>query len=180
MRYIISDLHLGHENIIRYCERPFSSLAEMHAEMTERWNQTVDEGDTVIVVGDILGAGDDAAGREAIESLNGDILLVRGNHDSFGHNAPFHVVEQCTIQHGRYTFYVEHEPDSRGGPWWLIHGHVHNNDLVTYPFIHNGAAQVNVSAELLDYTPLAMDELVWLLDKKEDYRTINECPERIN
>lgn len=173
MKYIIADTHFGHENIIEYCERPFADAREMNATMVERWNEKVGPEDTVIHLGDVRHHPDTMGASSWLNLLNGDILLVRGNHDGgVGQNNM--VVENATIQHGRYTFYLEHQPVGVNG--WQIHGHVHNNDVVTYPFIHPGRQNVNVSVELIGYEPLAMDRLVHLLDKKERYRDLSESP----
>lgn len=167
VRYIISDTHFGHENIIEYTERPFSSVEEMNAELIRRWNEKVDETDTVFHLGDIS-YNNGAPPEWWLDKLNGRIVVVRGNHDSdLSQNAPYPWMNSCTVQHGRYDFYCEHKPV--GANCWQIHGHTHNNDLVTYPFIHKGTQRVNVSVELIGYEPLAMDRLVHLLDKNTDY-----------
>ena len=53
-RYFTADLHLGHRNIISYCDRPFRDVDDMNAGLVERWNDTVRPGDEVIVLGDLV------------------------------------------------------------------------------------------------------------------------------
>ena len=36
--FAISDLHFGHKNIIRYCDRPFASVEQMNEIILERLN----------------------------------------------------------------------------------------------------------------------------------------------
>lgn len=168
MRYVISDTHIGHENIIDYCDRPFDSVNEMDSEIIRRWNQTVGEDDTVLFLGDLVEDDHYLTGEELLDNLNGNILFVRGNHDGWlSQNAGVNVVESCTIGHGRYRFYCEHRP--AGFSSWEIHGHKHNNDMRDYPFINYEKKRINVSAELLDYKPLRMDDLVYMLDQRERY-----------
>ncbi|MCY4257650.1 MAG: hypothetical protein OXE04_05100 [bacterium] len=46
-RWYTSDHHFGHENIIKYCNRPFLHAAAMDLEMFSRWNDVVDDSDEV-------------------------------------------------------------------------------------------------------------------------------------
>lgn len=80
------DLHFGHENVIQFDGRPFETVEEMDAEIIRRWNNKVDKGDLVYVLGDMIwkARNDDAPG--IIKSLNGQIILIKGNHDRFLHN----------------------------------------------------------------------------------------------
>ena len=47
-----SDLHFGHRNVIRFCERPFENEKEMGKALIENWNETVGDNDIVFVIGD--------------------------------------------------------------------------------------------------------------------------------
>ena len=38
MNYYISDLHIGHENILRFDNRPFADVTEMNNKLIENWN----------------------------------------------------------------------------------------------------------------------------------------------
>ena len=51
MKYFISDLHLFHENAIKYDHRPFDSIQEMHEEIMKNWNDRVTNGDIVYILG---------------------------------------------------------------------------------------------------------------------------------
>ena len=61
MNYYISDLHMFHEASIRFDNRPFASLEEMHEAVVSRWNNKVNNGDNVMneqwfLLGDIHGS----------------------------------------------------------------------------------------------------------------------------
>ena len=45
--FFISDLHLGHANVLRYDNRPFANVDEMHNTLVERWNSVVGDDDVV-------------------------------------------------------------------------------------------------------------------------------------
>ena len=167
-RYLISDHHFGHANIIEYCDRPFSSVGQMDDAMLDRHYETVDGEDVLVHLGDVaMDMRDGAETVECFDRLDGD-LLVGGNHDVGldPGEAPFPVVDACVLEHGDYTFYCTHRPEDVPDAWdgWVIHGHHHDNDVETYPFLHYDARRVNVGAELLDYRPVALGAVVEMLD----------------
>lgn len=91
--WFTADLHLGHENIIESCNRPFATVDEMNKTIIEKWNERVDPEDTVWVLGD-FGFGPLYESIVLATHLHGHKILVAGNHD------------QCF--HG---YIKEHDPD---------------------------------------------------------------------
>ena len=79
MDYFTSDTHFHHANIIRYCNRPFSTVEEMNNVLIENINKKVKPDDTLYHLGDF--AKFDVKGiREKINCKN--IVLILGNHDN--------------------------------------------------------------------------------------------------
>ena len=52
--FFTSDLHFGHENVLKMDNRPFKTVDEMDAELIKRWNKKVNKGDIVYVLGDFI------------------------------------------------------------------------------------------------------------------------------
>jgi len=78
--WFTSDLHLDHENIISFCDRPFSDIYHMSSMLVRDWNNTVLPTDIVYVVGDVC-MGTLEHSLSIIDRLCGHIYLVPGNHD---------------------------------------------------------------------------------------------------
>ena len=53
MRFFTADLHLGHANIIGFCDRPFASVEAMNDALLANWADTVGEDDEIWVLGDV-------------------------------------------------------------------------------------------------------------------------------
>ena len=54
MNYYISDLHLGHKNILRICNHPFNNIEEMEIKIIENWNKKVTPEDDIWLLGDVV------------------------------------------------------------------------------------------------------------------------------
>ena len=82
--YITSDLHFGHQNIMKFCPvsraRFRNDVAYMNEAMVQEWNEIVESEDLVYILGDVafLPA---AKATEYMRRLNGRKILVQGNHD---------------------------------------------------------------------------------------------------
>ena len=85
--FFTGDLHFGHANVIAFDNRPFKTVEEMDAELIRRWNNKVGKGDLTYVLGDMIWKARNDDAPELIKSLNGQIILIKGNHDRFLHNA---------------------------------------------------------------------------------------------
>ncbi len=80
MIYFTADLHLGHANIIKYCNRPFANVQEMDEAIITRWNETVGPTDQVYILGDLtLGQYTEAVNY--LCKLSGAIYMQPGSHD---------------------------------------------------------------------------------------------------
>ena len=122
--YLISDTHFNHAKIATYCDRP----ANFTDVLIRNWRNTIKQEDTIIHLGDVF-IGPTIGWDEIYESLPGNKILVRGNHDrnrSLGwwmsHGFGFAcdgISRNC---------WLTHEPDtSRASGCDLnIHGHLHN------------------------------------------------------
>lgn len=77
-----ADLHLGHGNILRFCDRPFADIYEHDRVLGELWNSVVTPNDTVYVVGDFAHKMHPRRMRQVFDGLRGEKHLVIGNHDN--------------------------------------------------------------------------------------------------
>jgi calcineurin-like phosphoesterase family protein len=88
--FFTADHHFGHENIIKHCNRPWRSAAEMDAALVDAWNAVVTDDDTVYILGDLTCQFTPEPDLTAVSLLNGFAkILVPGNHDHCwtGHKA---------------------------------------------------------------------------------------------
>ena len=139
MNYYISDLHLFHEASIRFDERPFRNPEEMHAEIVRKWNDKVNNGDTVYILGDMSMRGKKEDLIALVAILKGRKILVKGNHDDISdlrYRQLFHEVCDYKEIHDSvagkaYDLVLCHYPIfswknmSRGTI--LLYGHTHNS-----------------------------------------------------
>lgn len=86
--WFTSDEHYGHENIIKFCNRPFKSTEEMKETMIRNHNAVVKPGDRVYHLGDMFWrtTSDDEA-LSIIHRLNGQPFYIRGNHEELIHRS---------------------------------------------------------------------------------------------
>ena len=135
--FFISDTHFGHENIIKYCNRPFKNTLEMREELILRWNKKVPPDATVFHMGDFAFA-DKMEVADILNRLNGRIILIRGNHDAEHKKDRFqwlHLFEEVhnlltiTILDKNRKITLCHYPlmvwDGNMHGSWMLHGHCH-------------------------------------------------------
>jgi len=161
--FLIADLHLGHANIIRYCSRPFlfSEVAEMDRVLIGNWNSTVSNATQVYHIGDLRYGWDAPPFHSYAGQLNGRITFILGNHDEQEEGT----ILSRAIDYEGMQFLLIHDPGEAPPSFdgWVIHGHYHNNDLRSYPFISFEHRRINVSAEVLGYAPVRLGDICALI-----------------
>ena len=93
--WFTSDTHFCHAKDFLWAPRGFSSANEMNEALVERWNSVVPKGWGAIVyhLGDMC-LTDTEAAIPYIKRLNGEIIWIRGNHDS--DNRVKTILQECS------------------------------------------------------------------------------------
>lgn len=170
-KWIISDTHFFHDNIrTKYCPwRQTWATGRYHMVkvMRESWNERVGGEDVVLHLGDFALGGRRKV-KWIVQRLNGQIILVRGNHDmtnkatlesgfkeyvrrfAFDHPQAGRVV--CRHRPYDFTQTDLEEADL------LLFGHLHGCHTWTAP---NGKPAIDVSVDALQcYHPVLLDSLL--------------------
>ena len=131
--FLYSDPHFSHSGVCRFLRadgvtklRPFEDVTEMDEYLIERFNATVSSRDKVYFLGDIV------INKKALDAvmprLNGDKVLIRGNHDIYklkDYSKYFRDVRGYHILDGMILSHIPIHPDSLGRFGTNIHGHLH-------------------------------------------------------
>lgn len=159
--FVTSDSHWGHTNIIKYCKRPFDCAEIMDNYLIEQWNKVVEKDDKVFHLGDFA-FGDQAYTKNIVSQLNGNIHLIRGNHDK---HAPqwymecgFREISSYPIIWAEFVV-MSHTPPqsiSEDTPYVFLYGHVHDSEM--YKTITKRSTCMCV--ERWDYAPVNIDKVL--------------------
>lgn len=159
-RYVIADTHFGHENIIRYCGRPFINAEQMDEALINKWNGIVGNDDLVYILGDFSLSHKKEKITELLFQLHGKKVLVMGNHDT--HKPSYYVDcgfdaatrKPIMAEPGVILMHKPFEDLSWVCPKYIyFFGHVHNKrcPMDEYPNCRC------VSAERIGYRPIDLD-----------------------
>lgn len=184
--FFTSDFHLFHQNVLKFDNRPFNDIHEMHISIEEGWNEVVGPDDTVIYIGDLSFArGDDKLFVEGMMyNLNGTIHYVMGNHDKLEdikkiskfssiqdylevrvkHNQPNPNLNGALIK-TETLFCCMHYPifewnKKHHGSYHLhghSHGNIYNGDEKGY---YDGRRVMDVGCMLHDYKPVSYKTVI--------------------
>ena len=158
--FVIADTHFGHENIIKYCNRPFKTVNEMDEAMIKNWNETVTNKDVVIHLGD-FGLGSKEYISSIVKRLNGKKILIMGNHDNWSEQTyrdiGFHTVSRFPIIFND-IYLLSHAPRVSNG-FITVFGHVHDKAL-DYEQIGKSFC---ASVENINYKPIELETINQIL-----------------
>ena len=175
MKFYTSDLHLDHKNIIDYEDRPYSNIDSMNEDIIKRWNNKVGPRDIVYILGDFAFCKGPRA-NNFLDRLNGQKVLVVGNHDSF--------LDDKSFDRSKFTkicYYDKiHDKDSKGNDYRVIlfhypiavwdckhhgaihlFGHIHKDgDSKHHPLRVKLTNGYNVGVDVNNFEPLTLDEII--------------------
>lgn len=159
MIYFTADWHIGHTNIIQYCNRPFVNADKMKHFILSNYMKTVQPEDTVYFLGDLTLVG--PANKQYLFNFTRDLPgtkhLILGNHDKLD---PFDYVEggfqtvhtaldigEFILVHDPVNCLIDHNRK------WLC-GHVHQL------FKLNRVGNVlNIGVDIWGFFPVSIDEV---------------------
>lgn len=139
--WFTSDLHFGHRNVIRFCNRPWFNEKQMGLGLIDNWNETVSDEDIVFVLGDTFWFNDSRSIKKVLSQLKGkDIYILPGNHDNFD---AYHRVDDPRIHlcADVVVMWLESEEDL-GWPKKIMEVWMAHYPMMTWPHRENGAIQL--------------------------------------
>jgi calcineurin-like phosphoesterase family protein len=161
--FLISDTHFGHLGVCKFTEpdgvtkiRPWTCPNEMDEDLIKNWNSVVSPKDKVYHLGDVV------INRKALPTvarLNGDKVLIKGNHDIFKLEDYMLYFRDIRAYHKMDVAILSHIPVHTANLYRFktnIHGHLHTNKVL----LENGVPDpryINVSVEQINFTPIAWD-----------------------
>lgn len=132
--FLVSDTHFGHAGVCRFTEsdgvtkiRPWTDPDEMDEAMVKAWNERVKPTDKVYHLGDVV---INRKSLSTLSRLNGDKVLIRGNHDIFRddeYREYFRELRAYHVMNGMILSHIPIHSDSLGRFGVNIHGHLHTN-----------------------------------------------------
>lgn len=187
--FFTSDTHFNHENIIKFCHRPFQNAEEMNEALIQKWNETVPEDGIVYHLGDFAW-GQYEAWKGIVDRLHGRIILVKGNHDfKNGKNTESLFEDTCLqrnlVIEGRQVILNHYPFLCYGGTYrssknvvYQLFGHVHTSDDMN-GFDKNRLSQLfpsqyDVGVDNNDFKPISWHEVNEIIQKQiENYDSNN-------
>jgi len=164
--FFSSDLHFGHRNILKYCNRPFKDLEEMEEKLIENHNKVVSKKDTIYLLGDISFTSNTKT-RAILDKMNGKKHWILGNHDL--RRKPIYDMFE-TVNHylelKKEKIILFHYPIAswNGMARGTIHLHGHSHGNLSPIYDRNGKEVVmrkmDVGVDCTDYKPIGLDEVI--------------------
>jgi calcineurin-like phosphoesterase family protein len=176
--FLVSDTHFGHAGVCRFMRndgvtklRPWNSAEEMDEFMVRAWNERVRPNDKVYHLGDVV---INRKSLPILNRLNGDKVLIRGNHDIFkdeDYTTYFRSLRGYHVMNGMILSHIPVHPESLGRLGVNIHGHLHANrvkrargvDARTGEVLYSDENDVRyhcVCVEQTDFAPILFEDVI--------------------
>ncbi len=175
--FLVSDTHFGHTGVCRFTRndgvtklRPWDNAEEMDEAMVKAWNERVRPNDKVYHLGDVVMSRRSLA---IMSRLNGDKVLIRGNHDIFkdeDYTPYFRSLRGYHVMNGMILSHIPVHVESLGRFGVNIHGHLHANRVMRpvrtlEEFIAHGCETIDeryhcVCVEQTDFAPILFEDVI--------------------
>ena len=177
--FLVSDTHFGHAGVCRFTRndgvtklRPWDDPQEMDEALIKAWNERVKPNDKVYHLGDCV------INRRAMPTLarlNGDKVLIRGNHDIFRddeYRQYFRELRAYHVMNGLILSHIPIHEASLGRFGCCVHGHLHANRVMKPRGVDARTGEMlyrdeidpryyNVSVEQLpDFAPILFEDVL--------------------
>lgn len=174
--FFTSDHHFGHDNIIKFCDRPFDNIEQMNEVLIKKWNERINPEDEVYYLGDFANTKDNDLIGNILDQLNGIKYLIVGNHEgaALNHRKKFKWVKDFyelkvkdpECKNGVQRIILLHyamrvwRGDYRGT--WHLYGHSHGN----LPDLEDRLS-FDVGVDCHDFYPLSYEEVKEIMKRKK-------------
>jgi calcineurin-like phosphoesterase family protein len=176
--FLVSDTHFGHAGVCRFTRsdgvtklRPWDTPEEMDEAMIRLWNERVRPNDKVYHLGDVV---INKRALPTLARLNGDKVLIKGNHDIFRleeYTKYFRDVRGYHVMNGMILSHIPMHEDSLGRFGVNIHGHLHAGRVMrragsTMQFMEWGVRERIdpryhcVCVEQTDFAPILFEDVI--------------------
>lgn len=169
MIFYTADLHFGHANILKYCNRPFQNVEEMDEQLIKNWNSVISaKGDTVYILGDFSFYKDQQKTINVLNRLNGsEKHLILGNHDV---HMKAWVKEKFTSCEYYKEIYIP-DTEGYGGKQFVVLMHYamkvfnkcHHGAIQLFGHSHGtilgNSQQLDVGVDCWNYTPVSYTQI---------------------
>jgi calcineurin-like phosphoesterase family protein len=170
--FLVSDTHFGHAGVCRFVRndgvtklRPWDNPDEMDEFMVRAWNERVRPNDKVYHLGDVV---INRRSLKTLARLNGDKVLIRGNHDIFPdveYREYFRELRAYHVMNGMILSHIPIHSESLGRFGVNIHGHTHANRVMLPGFNGKITDIVDtryhcVCVEQTDFAPILFEDVV--------------------
>lgn len=162
--FLVSDTHFGHAGSCKFLRadgvtkmRPWDDPDEMDEHMVKVWNERVRPNDKVYHLGDVV---INRKKLDIMSRLNGDKVLIKGNHDIFhleDYTKHFRDVRGYHVLNGLILSHIPLHEESLGRFGTNIHGHLHEKRVMK-----DGAVDVRyhcVCVEHTDWGPILLEDV---------------------
>lgn len=168
MIYFTSDWHFNHDKDFIWKKRGYNSVEEMNDDLINKICSTLDEGDELWVLGDLV-MGDIDKAAAVLSRIPYSVHFLVGNHDTLRrvnlYDSLGWVNHERAIQvtDGNWGFYLSHYPTvtmnyddvKKHHPLINLHGHTHYQNK----FYNDNPYMYNVGVDSQNGYPVSIDKI---------------------